>query len=175
MVMTEITMMPMRKPPPPPTKAPSGIQQRYVYEVHQRMKLELSGKLKGLSEMWLLDHLTNNNWWIRREQAQKIAHKLRLPREHLAYYQDIYIWIPDKRWGIKLCCPTCKKSGSHVQAHGFRDNHYARLVVGMKETYYVLSRRYFFSPTYVGLNLFLFETDSHISAIKRYCIIVHHR
>ena len=106
------------------------------------MKLELSGKLKGLSEMWLLDHLTNNNWWIRREQAQKIAHKLRLPREHLAYYQDIYIWIPDKRWGIKLCCPTCKKSGSHVQAHGFRDNHYARLVVGMKETYYVLSRRY---------------------------------
>ena len=68
----------------PPTKVPSGIQQHYVYEVHCRLKLEMSGKVKGLNEAWLLDHLGKNDWWIRREHAHTIAHKLKLPKQHLA-------------------------------------------------------------------------------------------
>ena len=35
------------------------------------------------------------------------------------------------------CCPSCN-SNKHVGNNGFRENHYGRLIVGVKETYYVI-------------------------------------
>ena len=89
-------------------KVPSGVHQRYVWAVHERIKTELSRNFNGLETPWLLNHLKENDWWIRREHALRIVIKLSLPKEHLAYYQSLYIWIPDKRWGIEPCCPICK-------------------------------------------------------------------
>ena len=69
-------------------KVPAGVQQRYVWAVHERIKMELSRNFNGLETpwSWLLNHLKENDWWIRREHALRISIKLSLPKEHLAYY-----------------------------------------------------------------------------------------
>ena len=72
-------------------KVPSGVQQRYLWAVHERIKIELSHNFNGLETPWLLNHLKENDWWIRREHVLRIAIKLSLPKEHLAYYRSIYI------------------------------------------------------------------------------------
>ena len=39
------------------------------------------------------------------------------------------------------CCPNCK-SNMHVGPHGFRSNHFGRVVITLSTTYYVMTRRY---------------------------------
>ena len=39
------------------------------------------------------------------------------------------------------CCPTCK-SNEHVGNKGFHDKHFGRLIIGLRENYYAISRRY---------------------------------
>ncbi|KAL7489605.1 LOW QUALITY PROTEIN: hypothetical protein ACHAW6_015275 [Cyclotella cf. meneghiniana] len=51
-----------------------------------------------------------------------------------AYYQDVYVWLPDIHWeDCMLCCPSCR-SNEDVINHGFHENHFGRVIVGMKET-----------------------------------------
>ncbi len=67
--------------------------------------------------------------------------------DYSAYYRDAYIWLPDIRWEDKVnrtmvpCCPNCQ-TNARVGPHGFRENHFGRVVVALEETYYVISRRY---------------------------------
>ncbi|KAI2504217.1 hypothetical protein MHU86_10240 [Fragilaria crotonensis] len=82
-------------------------------------------------EKWLQQHLDANNWWILNVKAKWLCNKLAVVFDEPAYYRDIYIWLPEQRWGNVAWppCPSC--SQQDVAAHGFQSNHYGRRVVSM--------------------------------------------
>ena len=96
-----------------------------------------------MSRSWLVRWLNKHNWIIRREQGAEMAEKLGLTPHHAGLYRNIHPWLPDVRWGKTCmpCCPTCH-SNKEVGSQGFNSSHYGRMVVGLKENYYVLTRRY---------------------------------
>lgn len=124
-----------------------GIQQAYVEAIQKRLQSEVSKDDKNSKNLWLLEHLRGNNWWIRRCHAKWVVKRLGIKRDYLAYYRDVYVWLPDVMWPDKVkntfmpCCPNCK-TNDRVGPHCFRSNHFGRLVVDLHETYYVISRRY---------------------------------
>ena len=93
-----------------PRKKESGIQQEYLREVHDRLKYELSGRMKVLEEPWLLNHLKVNGFWVRKEQGPTIAKKLKIKVYHAVYYRSIKVWLPEEMWKGRPMpfCPTCK-------------------------------------------------------------------
>jgi len=123
-----------------------GIQQRYVKAIQKRVQEEISKDNKSINT-WLLEHLKSNDWWIRKDKAHWIAKKLGLKKQYNAYYRDVLVWLPHIRWEDKVNrafvppCPHCK-TNARVGPHCWRDNHHARLIVGLKETYYTISMRY---------------------------------
>ena len=120
-----------------------GIQQQYVKEIQLRLREEVKESTET-TDLYLLNHLKKNNWWIRKEYAPYFAKKFGLEKAYPAYYRDVYVWLPDIRWtdvNCKPCCPTCK-SNAHVGSNGFHEKHYGRLVIGLEENYNVLTRRY---------------------------------
>ena len=129
-----------------------GIQQTYVEAVQKRVQTEVSKDFKGIK--WLVPHLEKNEWWIRKDKSHTIIRMLNardddlnLKRGHQAYYRDIFVWLPDIRWPDNVkrtfvpCCPNCK-TDDRVGPHCFRDNHSGRLIVGLEETCYCITRRY---------------------------------
>ncbi|KAL7491648.1 hypothetical protein ACHAWT_002097 [Skeletonema menzelii] len=122
---------------------PLGVQQAVNKVITERLKEEVCERNKS-TDTWLLNHLRENDWWIRKEHARKFVKKLGVKKaEHDAYYRDIYVWLPDIKYGQAFmpCCPSCK-SNKGVGNNGFRENHFGRLIVGMRSTYYAISRRY---------------------------------
>eukprot|EP00986_Skeletonema_menzelii_P017125 scaffold17631_cov148-Skeletonema_menzelii.AAC.1 len=130
-----------------------GIQQQYVAAVQRQVQSEVS-KDSNINNHWLLQHLKQNDWWLRKENYLwfiKNYNKTREKEDQLdaaykAYYRDVNVWLPDVRWKtpdnrFMPCCPTCKTS-TRVGPHCFRDNHAGRVIVGQTETYYTVSRRY---------------------------------
>ena len=45
------------------------------------------------------------------------------------------------RDGSMPFCPTCKRN-THVKSHGFNSNHIGRLIIGLKQNYYIITQRY---------------------------------
>jgi hypothetical protein len=128
------------------TTQPLGVQREYVKAIQQRLQYEIRDTHE-LVENWLLNLLDGNNWWIRKCHVPKILKKLQMKAQPLAYYRDIYVWLPEARcWKTTggTCMPSCPscKSNKRVGPHAFRDNHFGRVVVDLTETYYVLGRRY---------------------------------
>jgi hypothetical protein len=70
--------------------------------------------MSNTDNQWLLKYLKDNDWWIKTVHTLTIANKLELKREHHAYYQDVYVWLPDiwlsEDTGVSHipCCPNCK-------------------------------------------------------------------
>jgi hypothetical protein len=60
----------------------------------------------------LLSILTKNEWWLHRSQAKLICEKLALEFDEPAYYRNIFVWLPDVRWGAEAF-PFC--AGSRYQ------------------------------------------------------------
>ena len=126
--------------------APLGLMKDYIYNVHERLKYELGNTITALEEKWLLNFLKKkeNGWWIRKENAEYICKMIpELKYGEQSYYRDIRVWLPDQQYG-DFCMPFCGacRSNENVGAHGFRDNHFSRTVIGLKENYYLISRRY---------------------------------
>ena len=135
--------------------ANTGIQQDYMRAIHDRLKREAKGDLKALEPCWLLEHLKENDWWIRKEQAWMIIRYLKdkkksestyadveLRTHNKLYYRNIKVWMPELMWeGVYPPCPTCK-SDTDVETHGFNSDHIGRLVIGVKENYNIITRRY---------------------------------
>ena len=135
--------------------APLGVQQKLLWAVQNRLRLELqppnrTGKRSAIVDKWLFRRLRKHNWWIRREHAHEISARLescnpglRLGRHHDAYYRSIFVWLPDVRWGEEAmpCCPSCK-CNSDVFSHGFHDSNFGRRVIGLKSNYFMVSKRY---------------------------------
>lgn len=120
-----------------------GVQQEYVKHIQLRLREEVKENNKS-TNLWLLEHLKANDWWIRKVHAPMISKKLGLPKSYNAYHRDVYVWLPDVRWvdiNCMPCCPTCN-SNENVGNNGFHSNHFGRLIVGLKENYYAISRSY---------------------------------
>lgn len=118
-----------------------GVQQEYVKAIQLRLRDEVKENNKS-TDLWLMEHLKSNEWWIRKEHAPKFAKKLGLNKTYNAYYRDVYVWLPDIRWsGCMPCCPRCL-SNEQVGNNGFHTNHFGRLIVGLTENYYAISRSY---------------------------------
>jgi hypothetical protein len=80
------------------TAQPLGVQREYVKAIQQRLQYEIKDNDK-LVENWLLNLLDGNDWWIRKCHVPKVLKKLQMKANPLAYYRDIYVWLPDVR-----CC-----------------------------------------------------------------------
>ena len=128
--------------------ADGTIMHKYLHAIQDRLQKELSNQFGATDETWLKKLIIDNDWWIRRKGFQYICGKLNIQFEademEEAYFRDVYIWLPDERWGVvhgMPKCPVCRSS-EHVGNNGFRDNHYGRRVVALDHDYYCLSRRY---------------------------------
>ena len=122
---------------------PGGVQQQFVCRVQRRIQYEVSKKFPALNDPWLRKHLDKNDWKIRSEEAPLIAQKLSIQATNKAYYRDVHVWLPDVMWGLDFMpsCPNCK-TNKDVAIHGFRENRFRRVVVGLEENFHVVSRRY---------------------------------
>ena len=122
------------------------MQRENLKAIEQRLQYKIKDN-DELVDKWLLKLLDDNDWWVRKCHIPKVLKKLRLKAQPLAYYRDIYVWLPDVRHWMTTsgtcmpCCPNCK-SNKRVGPHAFLDNHFGRVVVDLSETYYVLGRRY---------------------------------
>jgi hypothetical protein len=114
----------------------------YRRAIQARLKFEVLEDTRN-EEMWLTEILNQNDWWIRHQQAESLCKKLDILFEEIAYYRDIYVWLPEKRWGPVAWppCPSCLQQNK-IGAHGWQKNHYARRVATMNSNYWVMSRRY---------------------------------
>ena len=99
----------------------------YLEAVYKRLRLETTGEAScgSLEQKWLLAMLQENGWWISASKARAVCFKLGLVCNELSYYRDIYVWLPDLRWGQEGVppCVECKKS-DHVGVHGYHKKHH---------------------------------------------------
>ena len=59
-----------------PTKMKRGVQLDYMRAINHRLKVEVQDKTKALEKKWLIEHLANNDGWVRKEQARSIIKSL---------------------------------------------------------------------------------------------------
>jgi hypothetical protein len=114
----------------------------YLRAIQTRLKNEVLEGTKD-EEKWLMEMLNENDWWIRHQQAESLCKKLGVIFAEIAYYRDVYVWLPEQRWGCVAWppCPSCLQQNK-IGARGWQKNHYARRVVTMNSNYFVMSRRY---------------------------------
>ena len=107
----------------------------------KRMQAETTGTRRG--DAWLLQHLKEKEWWLRASRAKDVCAKLGIDFGEPAYYRDVFVWLPDERWGMEAtpACPSCRSSAD-VRVHGWVHDHFGRRVCGLSDHYYVQSRRY---------------------------------
>ena len=115
---------------------PIGVQQAVNKVITERLAEEVRENITS-ADTWLLNRLRENEWWIRKEHAHRFAARLGVAKQPLAFYRDIFVWLPDIKYGRAFmpCCPNCK-SNTRVGNNGFRKNHFGRLIFGMNSTYY---------------------------------------
>jgi hypothetical protein len=87
--------------------------------------------------------LNDNDWWLRAVHAEQVCKLVDvLYCDEPAYYRDIYVWLPDVRWGENPFCPECN-SNTSVAAHCWRtDDDIGRRICHITTHYFALSRRY---------------------------------
>jgi hypothetical protein len=126
-----------------------GVMHKFLQAIQKRLQDELSYNFPALNAKWLLEYLKDHDWWIRQYNCQRICKKLNINFDENQYmkeranFWDVYVWLPDERWGTE-CMPSCCRCGSNerVRNNGFRNNHFGRRIIGLKSSYYCLSRRY---------------------------------
>lgn len=124
---------------PEETTLGPGVMQTYLRAVQDRLKSEVAGG----TETTLISLIEESDWWLRSSNSRKICNLLHLEVAEKSYYRDIYVWLPDVRWGAEAIppCPHCK-SNLHVGFHCWRENHAGRRICGLDEHYFAISRRY---------------------------------
>jgi len=120
-------------------EATDGVQQDYLKAVHGRLQKEA----KDMASRDLIHLLEENDWYLRAVRARKICEIVGIRSGEPSYYRDIYVWLPDVRWGVEAMpfCPACL-SNKHVEFHVWRDNHFGRWICGLDTNYFTVSRRY---------------------------------
>jgi 3'-5' exonuclease len=90
----------------------------------------------------LIPYLNEHGWWIRKEYAETLCKKLKIPFSHAAYYRDIKVWMPDLQYGVSKGQPLCPACKSGMGVHSYPTDHPARRIVGFGSHYFVMSRQY---------------------------------
>ena len=126
-------------------EAPEGVMAEYLEKVQKRLRFERANKL-ATTDKWLLhllDKGPGSDWWLRSGLAKHVCKKLNIEYGEPSYYKDLYVWLPDERWGPMAMppCPTCK-SCTHVSPHDFQSSHFARWVCDLDDVYYIMTQRY---------------------------------
>ena len=85
---------------------PGGAMKTYLEAVFE----ELQGQTTNHTRTWLIEMLNDHDWWIRRTLAKKNCGKLSTEYAEAAYYHDIYVWLPELRWG-PTAMPPCVNCG----------------------------------------------------------------
>lgn len=129
------------------SEAEPGVMGTYLKAVFDRLHSEVCGKASrcALEDKWLLGLLKapGADWWLRAGLAESVCAKLGLEFSQPSYYRDIYVWLPDMRWGHEAMPPCVEcETAAQVGPHCFRDNHFARRIGGLKSHYFTMSRRY---------------------------------
>ena len=125
----------------------SSVMGTYLKTVFDRLRTETTGEASrnSLEQKWLLNMLKEQgaNWWLSAARAKSICKKLGLEYGEPAYYRDIFVWLPDERWGAEAM-PPCVKCGcaAEVGVHGYQTTHYGRRICGLKNHYFIVTRRY---------------------------------
>jgi hypothetical protein len=116
-----------------------GVMQAYNRAVQNRLREEVNNEKPQL----LLAILKDNGWWLRVVHSRKVCIILELDYSESSYYRDVYVWLPDVRWGpaVMPSCPSCT-SNAHVGFHAWRDNHAGRRICNLNQHYFTISRRY---------------------------------
>ena len=127
--------------------AEPGIMGTYLKAVFDRLHSEVCGPASrnALDDKWLLALLKapGVDWWLRAGQAPLVCRKLGLEFGEASYYRDIYIWLPDVRWGHEAMPPCVEcETAEEVGPHCFRENHFGRRICALKSHYFTISRRY---------------------------------
>jgi hypothetical protein len=117
-----------------------SVMYQLLFFIRNRIKLESNTK-KHVEYRWLLEHLHQNEFWIRKESAPHISKKLGLGTQLNGYYRDIKVWLPDEEFNIMPICPSCQ-TNDNIGVHGYNKKTIARRVIGIKLQYYIMSRRY---------------------------------
>jgi hypothetical protein len=83
------------------------------------------------------------DWWLRAGKAGIVCKKLGLLYNEPVYYQDIYVWLPDVRWGAEVMplCVFCK-TADKVSPHNFQAKHFGRRVCALTTNYCIITQRY---------------------------------
>ena len=104
-------------------EAPEGLMAEYLEKVQKRLRFERANKLATTGKwlLQLLDKVPGSDWWLRSGLAKHVCNKLGIEYGEPSYYKDLYVWLPDERWGPMAMppCPTCK-SCTHVSPHDFQ-------------------------------------------------------
>ena len=116
-----------------------SVMNRYIRAVQLHVEDEISNPTKPRI---LLDILKENDWWLRSIHGRKICVAIGFPElfDEPSYIRDIYIWLPDVRWGHEAIppCPNCFSS-DRVGVHGFRKNHFGRRIYHIDTHYFVVA------------------------------------
>ena len=125
----------------------AGVMHNYCQAIQSRLQQECASQgpnaLPALEKKWLLDFLKDHDWCIQHYHAKTICKKLGIIFNEPSYYRDVHVWLPDIRWG-NTCMPVCPRcdNNSKVTFHAWRKNHFGRKIVGLRENYVTMSRRY---------------------------------
>lgn len=100
----------------------SSVMKVYARSILERLREELSGKCT--TKLWLLETLKASSWWLRAKCARDVMAQLQPASDPSAwpnpfYLRDIFIWLPEERWGEQPCCPTCD-SNSDIHPHDYQ-------------------------------------------------------
>lgn len=119
----------------------NSVMNIYLQAIQNRLKFEVKESTAD-KDKWLIKHLKESDWWILQNKASWLCKNLGVAFDEVAYYRNIFIWLPELRWGHVAWppCPSCFQQ--NVAAHGFRHDHFARRVVTMNSNYFIMSRRY---------------------------------
>lgn len=127
--------------------AAGGVMATYLKAVFERLHSEVSGiaSRATLGDQWLLALLKapGADWWLRAGVAKSVCRRPGIEYGEPSYYRDIYVWLPDVRWGDEAMPPCVEcESAEEVGPHGFQTKHFGRRIVGLKTHYFAMTRRY---------------------------------
>lgn len=103
---------------------PSGsMMSKYATKLMERLRQELSS-MGASTDNWLLQRLKANGWWLKGADAHDIMMKHAADSDPACwpepyYLRDIFVWLPDVRWGEMPPCPRCAAAGSNIYTHDF--------------------------------------------------------
>lgn len=84
--------------------------QKYARTILERLRKELSSS--AVTDNWLLRKLSEDGWWLRAKCAADVMANLSASSDPATwpepfYIRDIFVWLPEERWGEVPACPTC--------------------------------------------------------------------